>query len=166
MGGILIRPPNPKNFRLRRAKKNRIFFLNFPDFFLDFFFRFFFSNFFEFSRFFFEYFFSACGGQIPWIFVFTSVWRCFYHSWKYLTAAQARFLLFLRVQERASTIRKSICPLYMRGPVVFCEGRNAHLLFAKCICSRAVVVWVFTSVGTRVYHPQNVRESRTGVSEL
>ena len=165
MGGILIRPPNPKNFRLRRAKKNRIFFLNFPEFFLDFF-RFFSRKFLNFPEFFWVFFFPPAAGKFHEFFVFTSVWRCFYHSWKYLTAAQARFLLFLRVQERASTIRKSICPLYMRGPVVFCEGRNAHLLFAKCICSRAVVVWVFTSVGTRVYHPQNVRESRTGVSEL
>ena len=157
MGGILIRPPNPKNFRLRRAKKNRIFFLKFTEFF---------SRILSIFSIFWAKIFPPAAGKFHGFFVFTSVWRCFYHSWKYLTAAQARFLLFLRVQERASTIRKSICPLYMRGPVVFCEGRNAHLLFAKCICSRAVVVWVFTSVGTRVYHPQNVRESRTGVSEL
>ena len=157
MGGDSYPTPKSQKFSPAAGQEKPNFFLKFS--------RIFSRNFLNFPDFFWV-FFSACAGQIPWIFVFTSVWRCFYHSWKYLTAAQARFLLFLRVQERASTIRKSICPLYMRGPVVFCEGRNAHLLFAKCICSRAVVVWVFTSVGTRVYHPQNVRESRTGVSEL
>ena len=82
MGGILIRPPNPKFFRLRRAKKNRIFFLNFPEFFLDFF-DFFLSKFFEFSRFFLSNFFPPAAGK--------------FHEF-----------LFLRVYEDASIIRESI----------------------------------------------------------
>ena len=166
MGGDSYPTPKSQKFSPAAGQEKPDFFLKFSRIFSRFFSIFFSIFFWIFPDFFLSIFFPPAAGKFHEFFVFTSVWRCFYHSWKYLTAAQARFLLFLRVQERASTIRKSICPLYMRGPVVFCEGRNAHLLFAKCICSRAVVVWVFTSVGTRVYHPQNVRESRTGVSEL
>ena len=81
-GGILIRPPNPKNFRLRRAKKNLIFFLNSPEFFLDFF-RFFSRNFLNFPDFFLSNFFPPAAGKI--------------HEF-----------LFLRVYEDASIIRESI----------------------------------------------------------
>ena len=49
----------------------------------------------------------------------------------------------------------------------FYEGRNARLLFAKWFCSREnVVAGVFTSVGTRVYHSQNVRDSCTDAPKL
>ena len=58
-----------------------------------------------------------------------------------------------------------VCAL--RFAVIFYEGRNARLLFTKRFCSRAnVVTLVFTNVGTRVYHSQNVRESRTDVPNL
>ena len=56
-------------------------------------------------------------------------------------------------------IRKSIYPLYMCGPAAFCEGRKARLLFAKYLCSRAVVAQ-FSRAQERAFTSRKTLESR------
>ena len=132
MGGILIRTPNPKNFRLRRAKK--ITFLGVLE-----------QKIFRLRR------------ANPMFFGF---YECKKALLSFVNVSNLRAgavpIVFTSVGTRGDYSQKYY-PLYMRA-AAFCEGRNARLLFAKCICCRTVTrCLIFTSVGTRVYHPQNVR---------